>query len=138
MEGQTYGVESWASYAVTDWWRLDAGVSTLRQHLRLKPDASRLLTVAQAGDDPSHRGFLRSAMNFADRWTLDADLRKVGALPDPKLPGYVELNARLGWRMNDNLEFSLSGFNLLHPWHQEFPGGDRIGRSVLLDTRLTF
>jgi len=38
------------------------------------------------------------------------------------------------------LEFSLSGFNLLHPWHQEyaFPYGDRIGRSVSFDTRLKF
>lgn len=140
MEGHTYGIEAWGSYAVTDWWRLGAGVVAQREHLRLKPGASRLLGVSQAGDDPDHRGFLRSAMNFSDHWTLDADLREVGALPDPKVPSYVELNARLGWKVNDHLELSLSGFNLLHPWHQEFvfPGNDRIGRSVSFDTRLRF
>jgi hypothetical protein len=34
----------------------------------------------------------------------------------------------------------LSGFNLLHPWHQEFDFSysDRIGRSASLDLRLKF
>jgi iron complex outermembrane receptor protein len=61
-------------------------------------------------------------------------------LPDPHVPGYVELNAQLGWQASDRLELALTGFNLLHPWHQEyvFPGSDRIGRSVLLDARLRF
>jgi len=140
MAGHSYGVEAWGSFTVTDWWRLGAGFSTLHQYLHFKPGASGLLGVAQAGDDPSHHGFLRSAMNFSKHWSLDADLREVSALPDPKVPGYVELDARLGWKVNDKLEFSLSGFNLLHPWHQEyvFPGSDRIGRSVSLDTRVTF
>jgi iron complex outermembrane receptor protein len=140
MQGHTYGMEAWGSYTVSDWWRLGAGFTTLRQRLRFKPGASGLLGVSQAGDDPNHHGFIRSSMNFADRWTLDADLREVGALPDPKVPGYVELDARLGWEVSDNVELALSGFNLLHPWHQEyvFPGSDRIGRSVSLDARLKF
>jgi iron complex outermembrane receptor protein len=140
MEGHTWGVEAWGNYAIADWWRLGAGFSTLRQHLRFKPGASGLLGLSQAGDDPSHHGFLRSSMNFRDRWTLDADLREVGALPNPAVPAYVELNARLGWKVNDRLQLSLSGFNLLHPWHQEyvFPGSDRIGRGVSFDTRLRF
>jgi iron complex outermembrane receptor protein len=140
MEGHTWGVEAWGSYSVADWWRLGAGFATLRQHLRFKSGASGLLGLSQAGDDPAHHGFIRSSMNFSGRWTLDADLREVGALPNPHVPAYVELNARLGWRVNDRLDLSLSGFNLLHRWHQEyvFPGSDRIGRSVSLDTRLTF
>jgi iron complex outermembrane recepter protein len=140
MEGRTWGVEAWGSYAVADWWRLGAGFSTLRQRLRFKPGASGLLGLSQAGDDPSHHGFLRSSMNFGDRWTLDADLREVAALPNPAVPAYVELNARLGWKVNDRLQLSLSGFNLLHPWHQEyvFPDSDRIGRGVSFDTRLKF
>jgi iron complex outermembrane recepter protein len=140
MEGHTLGVETWGSYAVRDWWRLGAGFTAQRQHLRFKAGASGLLGVSQAGNDPDHRGFIRSAMNFSDHWTLDADLHEVSALPDPKVPGYVELDARLGWKVNDTLQFSLSGFNLLHAWHQEHAlrGSDRIGRSVLFDTRLKF
>jgi iron complex outermembrane recepter protein len=140
MRGHTYGVEAWGSYTVSDWWRIGAGFTTLRQQLRFKPGASGLLGVAQAGNDPNHHGFLRSAMNLSDRWSLDADLREVGTLPNPKVSDYVELDARLGWKVNDNVELSLSGFNLLHAWHQEyvFPGSDRIARSVAFDTRVAF
>lgn len=140
MEGHTWGLEAWGSYAVNESWRLDAGVATLRKRLRFKPGASGLLGVAQAGDDPAHHGFIRSVMNLSERWMLSFDLRQVAALPEPKVPGYVELDGRLGWRVNDRLELSLSGSNLLHPWHQEyvFPASDRIGRAVLLDARLTF
>ena len=140
MEGHTYGMEAWGSYAIADWWRLSAGVALQRQHLRFAPESSGLLGVSQAGDDPEHQGFIRSTMNLSDRWTLYADLREVGALPDPHVPAYVELNTKLGWQVNDKVEISLSGLNLLHPWHQEFvfPGSDRIGRSVFLDTRVRY
>jgi iron complex outermembrane receptor protein len=79
-------------------------------------------------------------MNLSDRWTLVAELRGVSALPDPKVPGYVELDARLAWRVNEKLDLALSGSSLLHSWHQEyvFPDSDRIGRSVLFDARLKF
>ena len=106
----------------------------------MKPGSNGLLGAAEGGDDPNHRGFLRSSMNLGEHWTLDADLREVGALPDPHVPAYTELNVRLGWQPNERLDISLSGFNLLHPWHQEyvFPGSDRIGRSVFLNTRVKF
>ena len=138
MEGHTYGVEAWGSYAISDWWQLGAGFDAQRQHLGFKPGASGLLGVAQAGDDPQYQGFIRSMMNLSDSWTLYADLRGIDALPDPKVPGYVELDLRLGWLVNDKLELSLSGSNLLHAWHQEYPGGNRISRGVWLDARLNF
>jgi iron complex outermembrane receptor protein len=140
MQGHIFGVEAWASYVVRDWWRLGAGLTAQRERLRFKPGASGLLGVAQAGNDPRRRGFLRSQMNLSDRVTLDADVRAVGPLPQPRVPGYVELNARLGWRVNDRLQLALSGWNLLRRWHQEyvFPGSDRIGRSVSLDASVKF
>ncbi|UGB39198.1 TonB-dependent receptor plug domain-containing protein [Frateuria soli] len=138
MEGHTCGVEVWGSYAVSDWWQLGAGIDAQRQRLRFKPEASGLLGVSQAGDDPEYQGFVRSMMNLSDHWTLYADVRGVDALPDPKVPGYVELDLRLGWLVDDKLELSLAGSNLLHAWHQEYPFGNRIGRGVSLDARLNF
>ncbi|HMH64437.1 MAG TPA: hypothetical protein VK515_02550, partial [Rhizomicrobium sp.] len=61
-----------------------------------------------------------------------------GALPDPKLPEYVELSARLGWKLSDTLSVALSGYNLLHGQHLEYPGGDQIRRGAYLETRLRF
>lgn len=140
MAGHTYGADIWSSYSIADWWRLGAGVSVERERLHLKTGSNGLLGTAEAGDDPNHRGFLRSSMNLGTGWTFDADLREVGELSNPHVPAYTELNMRLGWQVNDKLNISLSGFNLLHPWHQEyvFPFSDRIGRSVFLDTRVKF
>ncbi|MGH8214390.1 MAG: TonB-dependent receptor plug domain-containing protein [Rhodanobacteraceae bacterium] len=140
MRGHTYGADLWAGYSVADWWKLSAGVSLEREGFSFKPGSSGLLGTAIAGDDPSHRAFLRSSMNLGVHWKLDADLREVGALPDPRVPAYTELNARLAWAPNDRLELSLTGNNLLHPWHQEYVLGnsDRIGRTVFLAARMKF
>ena len=140
MQGHTYGADLWAGYSIADWWKLSAGISEEREHFRLKPGSAGFFGTAEAGDDPSHRAFFRSSMNLGANWTLDADLREIGALPDPRVPGYTELNARLGWKPNDRLEIALSGMNLLHPWHQEYVFGiaDRIGRAVFLDARVKF
>ena len=140
MEGNVYGIEAWGSYQAADWWRLSAGLTLQNRSLRFKPDASGLLGIAQAGDDPHHQASLRSSMNLSDSVTLDADLRYVGELPNPEVPAYVEMNTRLGWAVNDKLELSISGFNLLHAHHREFTlaDSDNIPRSFFIDTRWKF
>jgi iron complex outermembrane receptor protein len=90
------------------------------------------------GDDPDHWASLRSSMRLADDLNLEADLRYVGDLPDPTVPDYAELNARLAWQMTEKLELSVAGFNLLHGQHLEYPGSDLIRRSVYLQTRVRF
>jgi iron complex outermembrane receptor protein len=138
LQGSVHGVTIWGSFQALDWWRLDASFNIQHMDLSFSPGASKLLGISQAGDDPHHRATLRSSMNLFDDINFDADLRYVGALPDPKIPEYAELNARLGWRVTDKLSLSISGFNLLHGQHLEYPGGDQIRRSVYLETRLRF
>ncbi len=138
MEGNVHGLEVWASYQATDWWLLNAGLNIQHEDLSFTPGASKLLDLSQAGNDPHHQASLRSSMNLLDDVNFDIDTRYVGALPNPKVPEYVEANARLGWRFSDTLTFALSGFNLLHGHHQEYPGADQIRRSVFLETRLRF
>jgi iron complex outermembrane receptor protein len=140
MQGHTYGADIWAGYSVTDWWKLSAGLSEEREYFRFIPGSAGFFGASEAGDDPMHRAFLRSSMNLGAQWQLDADLRQVGELPNPHVPAYTELNARLGWKPNDRLDLSLSGMNLLHAWHQEYvlSNADRIGRTVFLDARLKF
>src|ERR1035438_6540836 len=111
MKGEVYGLEAWGTYEIADWWRLSAGLNVQNANLRFAPGASGLLGVAQAGDDPHHQASLRSSMNLADGVTLDGDLRYVGVLPNPRVPAYVELNARLGWAVSKTVEISFSGFN---------------------------
>jgi iron complex outermembrane recepter protein len=138
MRGNTYGVEVWGNYQLYAWWQLAFGFNELREDLSFRPGSSGLLGIAQAGDDPNHQASLRSSMNFG-KFTLDAWLRNIDSLPNPAVPGYTELNSRLGWLISKHWDLALSGFNLLHARHQEFtvPPSDEIPRSVLLGARAT-
>lgn len=140
MSGHTYGLESWADWQVTNRWRLSPGVRLLHKNLRFAPGASTLLGLGQSGDDPSSQASLKSALDLGNDMTLDAALRYVGALPEPAMPSYVELNARFGWRLSRALEISVSGSNLLHAHHYEYPAadGERISRSALAEARWRF
>jgi iron complex outermembrane receptor protein len=138
MHGHTWGLDAWGSYQAAPWWRLSASYSLLEKDLAFDPGATRILGVAQAGDDPRHRAMLKSSMNLGSRFTLDAALRYVSALPEPFVPAYTELNGRLAWHVSDRVELGLSGWNLLHDRHVEFPQGNAIPRSFLVDLRLRF
>jgi iron complex outermembrane receptor protein len=140
MDGHTYGAEAWANYQVSDWCVVTLAFTQLYESLHFKPGSSQLLGTAQAGDDPSHQAHLRSSMNLTSDLTLDADLRYVSTLPNPKVHAYEELNARLGWQISKQWDAAVSGRNLLHARHQEFtvPPSDIIGRSVMLDARWHF
>jgi iron complex outermembrane receptor protein len=139
IHGQTWGVEMWGDYQLLAWWRLAASFDLMREHLGFVAGDLGLLGVAQAGDDPQHQASLRSSMTLGRQVTLDADLRYVDALPDPHVPAYTELNARLGWAVTRRIELSLSGANLLHPYHQEYPApAMAVARSVFGQIRWRF
>ena len=122
LEGHTYGFEAWADYQALPWWHLSASFDELSEHFKFKPGATAPgIGTAQLGDDPSQSASLRSSMNLTDAVGFDADLRYVGSLPDPHVPAFVELNSSLWWNVSDTTRLSLSGFNLLHAHHQEFP-----------------
>jgi iron complex outermembrane receptor protein len=140
MEGETYGVEFWANYGVTDWWRLTAGANWLQKDLRFKPGSFGVGGLQIAGNDPDYQLSLRSAMDLGRAISVNLDLRQIGALPAPASPAYAELNARIAWAPSSNLEVSVTGSNLLHAYHAEFgttqntlqvgPVGVQISRSV--------
>jgi iron complex outermembrane receptor protein len=140
MAGDTYGLESWLDWQVTERWRLSPGLELLHEQLRFEPGASGLLGTAQAGDDPTHQALLKSSLDFGHAMSLDTFLRYIGSLPDPHLPSYVEMDARFGWRASKALELSLSGSNLLHAHHLEYaaPDGEEVPRTVYAEARWTF
>lgn len=139
MAGEITGVEAWADYQAAAWWRLGASVNATRDHLHFLPGASGLLGVGQNEDDAPLMASLRSAMTFGGAVSWDSSIRYVAALPTPHVPAYAELDSSLGWRLSERIELRLTGFNLLHPWHQELPPpANRIPRSVFAEARLRF
>ena len=140
MEGETYGLEAWAKWQVTEWWRLAPGVRLLHKSLEFSPGASGLLGVDQSGNDPKSQALLSSSMDLGPQLTFDATVRYVDALPNPKLHSYYELNASIGWHVWRALDVSISGFNLLDSRHLEYAPetGEYIRRSVIAQARWRF
>jgi len=141
IEGYTYGLEAWGEIKLAPWWRLSPGFNLISEHLTFaKGDPGALIGVLQVADDPQGQASLKSSMDLGHDLALDADLRYAGALPNPKLPAYTELNLRLGWNVTRRLMLSLSGFNLLHAYHQELPGteANAVPRSVFAEMRVRF
>ncbi len=120
MHGETYGLEAWGSYAVTDWWRLNAGVTFLEKELALDSSSADVLGVGFAGNDPDLQASMRSLMDIGDRTQFDLAVRYVDDLPDPAVPSYVGVDARIGYRLTEHWELAIAGYNLLDEGHVEF------------------
>ncbi|HEX6958638.1 MAG TPA: TonB-dependent receptor [Ferrovibrio sp.] len=141
LEGQTYGVEAWGDYRPRDWWTLSAGANLLQKDLHLKPGGIDAALSQHVGNDPEYQLSLRSRMDLSDAIELDIGLRAIDDLPDPDVPGYVALDARLGWHVTDTLELSVGGFNLLDDQHPEAGNvatRTEVPRSVYLGARWRF
>jgi iron complex outermembrane receptor protein len=72
---------------------------------------------------------------------LDIGLRNIAALPDPAVPAYVEMDARIAWTVWNGVELSIAGFNLLQDRHPEFAttaGVNEVPRSFYASVGWTF
>ncbi len=140
MDGNTYGAAAWGTYAATDWWRLKAGANVLRKELHLKPGSRDFFGVAFAGNDPSFQFQAQSDMDLGQDVNFNVSLRSIDALASPRVGAYTEADAKISWRVVDNLQLSLAGMNLLHERHVEFINGSlpplAIPRSVYLSAQL--
>lgn len=138
-EAETWGVEAWGSYAVTPSWRLSAGLSTLEKDYDPTPTPTDLSGLVSIGDDPGHQLQLRSQSELGEAVELDLRLRAVDDLAE--VEGYVEADARLGWRVTDEVELSITGENLIED--RRIETGDPVrrrafGRSVFAALRVSF
>lgn len=120
-EGTSTGLEAWGTYHVSKTWRMTAGAVVLHQDLR--PGPGSLDTgagVALLGNDPKVWSSLRSSWDLSPRHELDLNLRHVASRPNPQVPGYVTLDARVGWQVSNEVEVSLVLQNLLDAKHVEW------------------
>ncbi len=137
--GESWGVEAWGSYDVNDRWRISAGLSTLEKDFPVPPPPQDISGLASVGDDPGYQVLLRSQSQISDRLDLDVRLRAVDSLAS--VDSYVEADARLGWRLTDTLELSVTGQNLIEERRVETGDPNRrraFGRSVFASLRVSF
>lgn len=125
LEGETWGLEAWGDFDLTPDWRLGGGLTTLGKDFRITEGSLDISGLAAAGHDPAVQAFLRSQARLSPNLDLDIRLRFIDETPQERVggyldaPAYVEADARLGWRLNERVELSLAGFNLLDASHPE-------------------
>ena len=117
-------------------WRITAGGVALHEKLHLAPGSlDNGAGVQSLGNDPSSWWSVRSLLDITPQHELDIGLRRVGSRPDPNVPAYTAIDARLGWNPTRNLGFSLVFQNAFDPSHPEWgAAGTRaeIERAVFL------
>ena len=68
-------------------------------------------------------------------------MRRVGALPNPRVPEYTAVDLRYAWHARPNVELSLTLQNAFDPEHPELnaaPGRSEIPRSAFLGARWAY
>lgn len=146
LEAETYGLELWGDYDVRPGWRMSAGLNLMEKDYRRSPGSADLSAFASLGSDPRSHGYVRSHWTVGDRLEVDVRLNAMSEIPDAPndvydgAPGWVDADARVGWRLNDRVELSVAGFNLLHGSRQE--GAEtrarEVRRSVQAGLRVTW
>lgn len=129
IEGPVSGLEAWGHWELTPDWRLSAGWTELRKHLRLKPGSTDPTGPSALGNDPKHQWVLRSRLNIAPQHEFDFSVRHVGALPAPAVAAYTAVDLRWGWRWSREVDLSLNVQNLFDRRHVEFGGGPAASQS---------
>ena len=141
LAGDSVGAELTADWRVTNAWRLRAGYTDLRASSEPQPGTPDRSASRSVAHDPNQQFSLHSLWDVSDTWQLDANFRAIGPISSQSVPGYAEMDLRLGWRPGAGWELSIDGQNLLHSQHAEFdPPGTRrdIPRSVYGNTSWRF
>lgn len=116
IQGRVEGVEAWASLPISKTIALDLGATYLRQNF-----TGPFLNLSLPGNDPRSQLLLGLNWQIALQHHLNLKLRHVAALPQPSVSAYTSLDMHYAWKMNKQLEFAVSGRNLLDAKHEEFP-----------------
>jgi iron complex outermembrane receptor protein len=120
IEGTTTGLEGWGTWQATSRWRVMAGFVKLKQDLHLRSGSLDPTGPSALGNDPDHQWMLRSLLDLTSQHEFDVMVRHVSTLPNPVVPAYTAVDARLGWRPSRTVEWSLSLENMFDPRHAEF------------------
>ena len=136
--GDSRGLEASATVQPHDSWRVRASYTLLDVDIKRGPGSRDVNGGVSEANDPTRLFTLRARFDLRRNMDLDLWWRSVSELPNPVVPAYSELNARLGWRPNERVELALVGQDLLHDQHPEF--GTSVPRRVEFErsVRATF
>jgi iron complex outermembrane receptor protein len=134
-------VEIAPEWSPKSFWRLRGSYSYLHMNLGRSPNSGDIGTgPIIEGSSPGHEATIQSSLDLSKAWQLDLTYRYVSALPGQMVSAYSTGDARLGWRLNRHVDFSIVGRNLFQPWHVEYGGdpGPLIGIKRSVYAKLTW
>jgi iron complex outermembrane receptor protein len=144
--GETHGIEINTKWQVNPEWKIQSSYSLLRMNLKLK-DGSRDIggpagLLANEITFPKNQYRLSSFYNITPEIEFDTNAYFIDRL-DSGVSGYTILDARIGWRPENNIDISILGKNLLDDRHQEFTQAlysfpKEISRSVFIQFKYGF
>ena len=111
--GRSYGFET-ASY-----WQVIDTIILNFSYTYLHSDINQSKWLPDRGA-PRNMLSMRSSWDVTSKLDFDLWLRYVDSVPEKKVSSYATLDARLAYRMTDQLELALVGQNLFEDHHQEF------------------
>jgi iron complex outermembrane receptor protein len=120
MDGEAYGFELVANWRPFDGLLLQGAYTYFQMQLHLDQDSLDTTSEGTEGDSPHNQVSLRSNLDLRKDLELDLWLRYVDSLASQAVGSYVALDARLGWKLCENVELSIVGHNLLDNRHPEF------------------
>lgn len=119
--GSTKGVEIAPEWRPYEFWRLRGSYSYLHMNIDRAPHSGDVGSgPGIVGSSPQHETTVQSGFDLSRKIQLDLTYRYVSALPGQGVAAYSTGDARLGWRVNRQLELSIAGRNLFQPWHPEY------------------
>jgi iron complex outermembrane receptor protein len=119
-----------ANYQPLDSIRLQFSYSWFDLAIQPHPDSLDQGARAPEGNSPTHQAALRAYVDLPHGVSLYAGLRYVDELPSQGVDDYLALDMNVIWRVNDSVELSLAGRNLLDPGHREFGSPSEIERGA--------
>jgi iron complex outermembrane receptor protein len=122
LNAQSGGVELSTAAQMASWWQAHVSYTHHWKELTFDDGSRDATRGASEANDPKHLFTLRSYMNGGP-FEFDVFLRAVGALPQPAVDAYREMDARVGWRVRPGWDLAVIGTNLLSPRHLEFRAG---------------
>jgi iron complex outermembrane receptor protein len=132
---KTDGVEAVFNWRAREHLNFSAAYSFVEMQLDGPPSNQAIAAEAAERQSPRNQFTLRSQWDVRSDLSFDTTLYYVDAIGGYVVPAYWRLDARLGWRLADSLEFDVVGQNLTDDWHREWnlatdANATRIGRAI--------
>jgi iron complex outermembrane receptor protein len=119
--GFTTGGEIAPEWRLASYWRLRGSYSYLNMNIsKIAGTALGGNPASVVGSSPRHEATAQSSVDISKKLQLELVYRYVSALSAVSAPAYSTGDARLGWRINSQVELSVAGRNLLQPHHVEY------------------